>query len=113
MKLMNKKSKSTEIYARIYIHGASIGKQTKCDIAYRKTKLLVYKLYDKRQIEGARVFIIENEAHAEYRLLNILFDYPKITKNVFPFTYAEIQPMPQTPVDLDKQMESLGFKRYQ
>lgn len=96
-------------FARLYIHLDSAGEQAECVPVYRDIRQKAKELFDKKNIIGYRLAIIQDDEHAEGKQLPFLLDYNSITAGKFPFVYSEIQPAREVTYDLDAMMKVMNF----
>ena len=98
-------------FARIYIHRDSAGNQAACNRVYEEARGVVSKLFEEKQTEGYRLFVIEDEEDADNSLISFVCDYDEVTGSRFPFLYSQLQPAFNTTLDLDAMMKRMSFKR--
>ena len=95
----------------IYIHSTSAGSQAACNRVYEQAKGVVTRLFDEKQAEGYRLFVIEDEEDADNSLISFVCDYDEVTGGKFPFLYSQLQPAENVTLDLDATMKSMCFTR--
>ena len=101
-----------EIFSHVFIHEKSIGDKEACQKIKNKILTIVEDLYDKRDLEGYRMYIIENEEDAENRLvIFICEEFEELTDGVYPFFYMELHPLEIDEQLLDDSILELGFVR--
>ncbi|MGB0386025.1 MAG: hypothetical protein ACPGWR_14560 [Ardenticatenaceae bacterium] len=104
-------------FAHIYIHSDSAGNQAACSRVYEQAKGVVRRLFDEKQAEGYRLFVIEDEEDADNSLISFapkghdICDYDEVTGGRFPFLYSQLQPAEHVTLDLDAMMKRMCFKR--
>jgi hypothetical protein len=92
-----------------YVHPASIGDFAACKQAFQDAGDKLKALYDNHQIDGFTIVIIRSIEEAEEQL--IWCAYAQITNDLFPFLCALVQPLPDSPFDLDRRLAEWAFVR--
>jgi hypothetical protein len=100
----------TKQYARTYIHLETAGNPTACDSVYKDAHGVVKDLYDKGQVAGFRLFVVNDEDDAEDLLISFVCDHEALTKGRYPFVFCQLQPLAEgDPTDLDAFMNDMNF----
>ncbi|MEQ8970109.1 MAG: hypothetical protein RIE73_06890 [Coleofasciculus sp. C1-SOL-03] len=90
-----------------YLHINSIGNLDSCRQAAFSIRDYLTHCYDSKRIEGWGTYLISSDKKAED--VFILKNYIEITKGVYPFLYAYIQPFSILDLDVASFMDQQGF----
>lgn len=97
------------VFARYYVHLASIGSLPECEQVFLVAKEKIQNLYKDEQIEGYNLVIVKSETEVESDI--IWCDYEEFTSGRFPFVCSILQPFENNPIDIDAEMAEAGFSR--
>ncbi|MGB1249514.1 MAG: hypothetical protein ACPG8W_02710 [Candidatus Promineifilaceae bacterium] len=94
---------------RAFVHQLTIGNLKGCEDAIRSLYKIVKKLHKEGGfIRGYRLYVVTNQVKLEAKFVDWC-NYKKVTKGIFPFVYAGIQPFDENPQSFEELMLPLGF----
>ena len=101
------------VYAREYVHAASIGDRAACEAAFAAVAASVERALADGVIEGYDLLLLDDAADAQEQLVSD--DWMTVRGETYPVLYLLLQP-PQTPASFDADigdaMLNAGFVRF-